>query len=245
MGLTIHYQLKSAARYQDDVRRLVEQLRQRALDLPFQHVGEILDLSGDACDYERRGSDDPHRWLLIQANQPIQHDDYVYHVAPKRLFAFATSPGEGSEPANFGLCRYPSMVMARHGKKFRTGLPSGWSWQSFCKTQYASNPDTGGIEQFLRCHLSVIRLLDHARDLNILGSVSDEGGYWVKRDVKALVEEVSEWNAMIAGFVGGMKDWLGGGKDVESEITKFPDFEHLEAKGRRDETEEDEDSDRQ
>ena len=41
---------------------------------------------------------------------------------------------------------------------------------------------------FLRCHLSVIRLLDHARDLNVLHEVDDEGGYWELRDVKALVE---------------------------------------------------------
>ena len=31
--------------------------------------------------------------------------------------------------------------------------------------------------------------------------------------------EVAEWNEVLAGFVGGMKDLLGGGKDVESAIT--------------------------
>ena len=55
--------------------------------------------------------------------------------------------------------------------------------------------------------------------------------YWEGRDVQALVKEVGEWNAMIAGLVGGMKDLLGT-KDVKSEITKFPNFEHLEAEGR-------------
>ncbi len=244
MGLTIHYMLRSAVRRQDDVRRLVEQLRQRALDLPFQRVGELLSLRSDTCDYEGTDRDDPHRWLLVQASQPIQRDGYVLNVPPKRVFAFATSPGDGSEPANFGLCRYPQFVQGHGGKRVRTGLPSGWSWQSFCKTQYASNPACGGIEGFLRCHVTVIRLLDQARDLGILGSVSDEGGYWEKRDVKALVKEVSEWNSMIAGFVGGMKDLAGGGKDVESEITKFPNFEHLEAKGRRDEEEGGGDEDR-
>ena len=129
---------------------------------------------------------------------------------------------------------YPATVPTHDGGKVRTGL-SGWSWQSFCKTQYASNPDCGGVENFLRCHLSVVRLLDHARDLGVLGEVSDEGDYWERRDVKALVEEVGEWNAMIAGFVGGMKDLMGGGKGVQSAITQFPNFEHLEAEGRRDE----------
>jgi hypothetical protein len=234
VGLTIQYSLKSSIRYQDDVRRLVEQLRQRALDLPFQNVGELLDLSDDDCDYEKRDRDDPHRWLLIQANQPIQRDDFIHHVPPKRLFGFSALPGEGSEPANFGLCRYPRFIESQTGKRVQTRLPAGWSWQSFCKTQYASNPDIGGMEQFLRCHLAVIRLLDHARELGILGSVYDEGGYWQNRDIKTLVEEVGQWNSMMAGFVGGMKDFLGG-EEVQSEITKFPNFEHLEAEGRRDE----------
>jgi hypothetical protein len=233
MGLTLHYSLCSATRYNDDARQLVERLRQQAMDLPFRRVGDLIDLSGDACDYERSERDDPHRWLLIQANQPIERNGYVYHVAPTRMFAFTTSPGVGSEPANFGLCRYPRSIVGRDGRKVRTGLPSGWRWSSFCKTQYASNPDLGGMQSFLRCHLSVIRLLDHSRDLNMLHEVSDEGGYWEKRDVKALVEEVSEWNAMIAGFVGHMGDLLGTDRrEAVSEITKYPNFEHLEAEGR-------------
>jgi hypothetical protein len=42
---------------------------------------------------------------------------------------------------------------------------------------------------------------------------------------------------MIAGAVGSLKDTLESlGQDArafESEITKYPDFEHLEAKGRK------------
>jgi len=235
MGLTIHYSLRSATRSNDVARRIVEQLRQRALDLPLQHVGEILDLQGDQCDFERREQDDPDRWLLIQANQPVELDDYVYNAAPSRLIAFTTSPGDGSEPANFGLCRYPRFIENRIGKRVQTKLPTGWSWQSFCKTQYASNPNVGGIESFLRCHLSVIRLLDHARELNALNEVSDEGGYFKDRDVQALVKEVGEWNSMIAGFVGGMKDLIGA-QGIESQITKFPNFEHLEAEGQPDDS---------
>jgi hypothetical protein len=71
----------------------------------------------------------------------------------------------------------------------------------------------------------------------LLHTVSDEGGYWEKRDVKALVEEVTEWNAMMAGFVGQMKDFRGeeAGREIQSEINRFPNYEHLEAKGRVDE----------
>jgi hypothetical protein len=54
-----------------------------------------------------------------------------------------------------------------------------------------------------------------------------------------LVKEIEKWNQMIAGAVGAMKDTLEKlGEDagpLMSEITKFPNFEHLEAKGRADE----------
>ena len=84
------------------------------------------------------------------------------------------------------------------------------------------------------CHLSVVSLLDHANKLAIVREVSDEGGFWDSRNVEALAKEVGEWNEMVAAFAGQFKDILG--DDVVSEITKFPDFEHLEAKGRQDRT---------
>ncbi len=60
--------------------------------------------------------------------------------------------------------------------------------------------------------------------------MSDEGDFFDKRDVKALVQEVGEWNEMIAGFVGQLKDRFGG--QIEAAITRYPNYEHLEAKGR-------------
>jgi hypothetical protein len=79
--------------------------------------------------------------------------------------------------------------------------------------------------------LSVIHLLDYSRELGILDEVKDEGGYWEKRDVRLLAEEVGQWNEQIAGLVGQMKDSLGG--DIEAAILKFQNFEHLEARGRK------------
>jgi hypothetical protein len=229
MGLTIHYALRSRTRSPDHARRLVERLRQRALNLPFQRVGDVIDLKGESCDSERRERDDPHRWLLIQAARQVTRDHFMYDVPPTRLIAFPTSPGEGSEPANFGLCRYPPAVDGhpQHGvKQVQTGLGSGWHWSSFCKTQYANNPSYGDTENFLKCHLSVVRLLDHAAELGVLHEVSDEGGYWQGRDARARVETVTAWNQMIAGFVGGMKDMLGGAElRVSGDGRELFDFE--------------------
>lgn len=238
MGLTIHWNLKADVRTETEAHALVERLRQRALDLHFASVSDIVDLSGRHADYKVLPDDAPERWLLIQSGQYIESGDRHYAVSPQHVIAFETQPGEGCEPANFGLCCYPAFIEVadqRPGnnspkRRLKTGL-TGWCWSSFCKTQYASNPACGGVQNFLRCHLSVIALLDFAKSLGIIEGVSDEGNYWETRDVEALAGEVGTWNEMIAGFAGQLKDALGA--NVVSEITKFPNFEPLEARGRR------------
>jgi hypothetical protein len=229
MGLTIHYKFRAAAKGREEARQLVERLRQRALDLPFLEVGPLMEFGGDDCDFNKQPPDDPNRWLLVQSSEILIRKPYHYRVTPSHVLAFETYPGEGCEPANFGLVRYPSNIEIE-GQRVRTGM-RGWRWRSFCKTQYASDPAVGGVANFLRCHLLVIGMLDHARDLGILAEVSDEGRYWQKRDAEALAQEVGEWNEMIAANVGKLKDLLSGG-GVEAPITDYPDFEHLEAKGR-------------
>jgi hypothetical protein len=240
MGLTIHFQLKTKARSPTKVRGLVSHLRQRALDLPFQKVSDLVERSGADTDFDRCPQDDPHRWLLIQSSDFVELSTsvgghYSYRVLPTHVIAFETLPGEGCEPANFGLCRYPARIDVPdpldrdRPMTLRTKL-TGWRWSSFCKTQYASDPRLGGVENFLRCHLLVIRMLDQARDLGLLECVSDEGNYWERREVQALAREVGDWNTLFAGWAGRLKDVLG--DEVQSSITSFPNFEHLEAKGR-------------
>jgi hypothetical protein len=235
MGLTIHYSLALNSRSTTKARKLVEQLRQRALALPMASVGEVIDVTGDAADFQKLPDNPPLRWLLIQSRWHTQVGRYSYSTPPSRVIGFVTNPGDGCEPANFGLCQFPASIeIDNHEypfgkKKVRTGA-KGWCWHSFCKTQYSSNFSCGGVENFLRCHLSVIAMLDHAKTLGILGEVSDEGDFWQKRDVEALAKEVGEWNVQLAGFAGKLKDQIGSG--LEAAILKYPDFEHLEAKGR-------------
>ena len=61
--------------------------------------------------------------------------------------------------------------------------------------------------------------------------VTDEGDFWEKRDMKGLVQEVGEWNEGMAALVGKLKDMFG--DDFDAPIAKYPDFEHLEANGRK------------
>lgn len=211
MGLTIHYEFGApAARGIRDARRLVERLRQAALDLPFAEVGPVVAFAGSACNHETAPEED--RWLLIQAQRSVEverHGEIVHwrSVTPKQIVAFSAWPGEGAEDANFGLCLFPARI-EDDGRRIPTGF-GGWSWHSFCKTQYASAPECGGVSNFLRCHTTVIRLLDHAKAVGIVAEVHDEGHYWDRRDLKALGCEVGEWNEMIAGYAAELKAAFG------------------------------------
>src|SRR5665213_3548236 len=102
MGLTIHYQL-AATGDEANAQKLVQQLRQSALDLPFQHVGEIVEFRGDQCDWKQRADNDPYRWPLIQTGTdialPVTQAERrrgvrrEMGVLPLHVIAFETEPG--------------------------------------------------------------------------------------------------------------------------------------------------------
>lgn len=234
MGLTVHWRFKHKGSEQQ-VRDILCQLHSKAMDLPFQEVGEVVSFTGKNCNYDRcgpdcnyDGKDDPYRWLKIQASEYVDISKHMSRrIVPTKIIGFEAYPGPGCEPMNIFMAKYPSTIIA-DGVKHRTKL-SGWTGGSFCKTQYANKH---GMQNFLRCHLCVIRMLDTAKELGIISEVSDEGDFWEKRDIKALVQEIGEWDEMIAAFAGAFGDaakTVGG--EVVSPITKYSNFEHLEAKG--------------
>jgi len=79
MGVTIHYQLSSDATGVRQARQLVAQLRQHALDVPFQQVDDVIELMGNECNFQQYDDQYPHRWLLIQARQLVPDTREVEH----------------------------------------------------------------------------------------------------------------------------------------------------------------------
>ena len=126
--------------------------------------------------------------------------------------------GEGAEPAIFGLATHSSITDV-----------NDWSWASFCKIQYASNPEYGGLENFLKCHLLIVKMLDYASELGITCDVSDESGYWDNRSIEKLPAIIHQHNVLIAAFTGKIKDNIA----VQSPILDYPNFEYLEAEGKQ------------
>jgi hypothetical protein len=216
MGLTIHYELSAPTANLTEAKRLVASLRQRCLDLPFKEIGAVVDLTGEDCD--PKSAPKELKWLLTQAQgrkmRETPQGTELLSIPPKRVIAFSTRPGEGCEPANFGLCKHPGQ--------------RGWKWASFCKTQFANDPRLGGAVNFLHCHLCVIAALDAARDIGLTVAVDDEGEYWEKRDPKTLAESAGRMDAVIAASVGALKD---AGVKAVSPMSGRPDFERLEHEG--------------
>jgi hypothetical protein len=234
MGLTINWNWQGPPT-KDEARAVIEQLRQRALDLPFESVSEIVHFEGDDAQFERGSQDDEFQWLKVQAGQTVWNNDYTtgWECKPLEIIGFEIAVAPGSEPMNVILATYPKTIQItdeRTGrpKRLRTGRHD-WSGRGFCKTQYASDPQCGGVPNFLRAHFSVCRMIEHAKDVGLIVEVSDEGGFFESRDIPALVKTIGEWNQLIAGFVGALTDAVG--NSVEAPIRNFSNFEHLEAKG--------------
>jgi len=84
---------------------------------------------------------DPFRWLLVQASVSARidlanPDDGSVSVDPIALIGFMAFAGEGCEPMNCFLARYPEQ--ARVGRHFVRPRIKGWRGSSFAKTQYTS-----------------------------------------------------------------------------------------------------------
>lgn len=256
MGLTIHYSLTMPdSKTEKEIYEMLKKAHDFCADQPFKEVGEIQVFNGDECNFEltkTKNPNDPNIWLLIQSGFYLDYIDTYkgikkvtegqnYYnsisISPKKIIAFSTLPADGSEEANFGICFYPKTVKIHSDKtnrdcRVRIEKNKQKSWSSFCKTQYANNPECGGIKNFLKCHLLVIKTLDKAKEIGFEVNVDDEGEYFEKRDIKALALEVGSWDTMIAAFGGLMKDVAGSnGQAIEAEIFHRKDFEYLEAKG--------------
>ena len=110
MGLTIHYQFEVRRRLSlAGVRRLLEPLRDKAVELGFEEVGPWIQLGPDyPCLYFR----------------PPGAKRFSDCLPPAAGWLFHAIPGDGCESVAMGLARYPGVA--------------GWQLEGFCKTQYAS-----------------------------------------------------------------------------------------------------------
>ncbi|MBW4512341.1 MAG: hypothetical protein KME64_38490 [Scytonematopsis contorta HA4267-MV1] len=225
MGLTISYKLSLNNAGVDEVREKITTLRNLATKIPFSQIDEQVELEGEACRLDEEDVHDPYIFLKIRALKQVESSmDCLSYKSAKYMICFDTLPGEGAETAAFGLASYEKVA-----------AKNNWYWTGFCKTQYASNPEYGGLENFFKCHLIVVKMLDLAQKLGITCEVHDESGYWDNRNKKELAAVIRSHNIMMAAFTGKLKDDLqkSGIGSTAAAIFDFPDFEYLEAEGNK------------
>ena len=223
MGLTIHYKLSveknisSAA-----VRELIERAALHAKEIGCAEVGEIMRVEPDF----------PFTSLFVRAGK---EEDCCFGDVPARAGWMADVwPGEGCESMLLALCQYPRRTEYQlRGKRgfAPTGYTGGWLFQGHCKTQYAAEH---GWPHFLRCHKTVVSLLDFWRQLGATVEVTDEGNFYESRSDEKLRAVLEKYDGLVAAVAGVLKDAAHeNGKSVESPIFERADFEHLEAAGQR------------
>lgn len=223
MGLTIHYQFSLKNASLAEARDKIIALRNFALQLPFAQVDELTELQGEACHFEQGNVNDPHMFLKIRALNLIEIAINGFSTTnPTYIIGFNTFPGQGSESAAFGLAAHSEITTT-----------NDWSWTGFCKTQYASNPEYGGLENFFKCHLMIVKMLDEAQKLGITCEVTDESCYWDNRNLEELAVVIHKHNTLVAAFTGKLTDDLEkmGIDSASAPIFDYPNFEYLEAKG--------------
>jgi len=203
MGLTIHYTIEFNGTSKQ-LRKKLEKIRQACRDLPFEEVGEkvetvritkaLIDLWGyyqESC-YEGRTTveqRDEHfaglgidPWQMVELGEWRQDGTtYWKEVKPTTMVSLPLWPGEGCESSDLYFQRIRGKLRCR----------------SYCKTQYA--------EDFVRCHLLVVKLLDMLKAEGFDVVCHDEGGYYETRDLKVLAKNINEFTTTIAGLLGDLK----------------------------------------
>ena len=246
MGLTVHWKFSTRKRKKESVLSLLEKLRQRAMDMPFKGVGEIVILEGENVKFTAGDRDDPFLWEKITGQKYIEYPKQIWEkwarhdsISPEAILCFTIDVGDGSESATIGFCKYPKYIeyvpntILPH-RKAKMEIKGGWQMSSFCKTQYANEH---GLENFLRCHKTLIDFLDYVDELGALESVSDEGDYYENRDLEKLAQEIGEWDSMVAALCGKIQDSLPENASLIAPIKNYSNFEYLEAKGNEKENE--------
>jgi len=236
MGLTVSYRL--ALPEGRSPLEVLERIRRLALDLPVGGVTEMQHFAGAQCDIDVVGPADPWHWPLITAlGVPVEvpppdvrsyffdTDTLRGHMVPAvEMHVFSVDPGAECGSALFGLARYAVPVTELYsgqGDPPPVTPAGGWAWRGFCKTQYASNVSEA---HFLRCHLSLIALLERAREVGCLTRAGDDGRFWESRDVPRLLRELRQMNAFVAAGVMALGSIPGLKPVGQAPVERHPDW---------------------
>ena len=178
MGLTIHYSLRARGTLKDEtVHRIVQRTARLAKEIGCAHVGKVL----PAWDEDRTAPE-----FFDSAGRTLRR---MFGGPGKRGWLVEVWPGEGCEPAVFGLIRRRPRVPGDWEKTRNPRWNSRWELAAWCKTYYAAEH---GLEHFVQCHERVVQLLELWRRADVKVRVHDEGGHWKTRSREALAAQIGD-----------------------------------------------------
>ena len=229
MGLHLCYELRLPRHFSlDGVAERVGALHRVAVTLPFDTVGPLVRMTAGETLGEVADADSGLAYhvrfcagIALDPRDPVTNTRI--DVLPDAV-AFAVNAGDRCETATFGLAWVPPED--EDGNPCH-GEPFIWHWHAVPKTQYAS---VLGDEHLIRCHTSLVALLDKAAELGFEVTVRDETHYWETRDTSVLLAEVREMNRIVAHFAGAFHDALREHGHVAGAIFEHPEFEELETR---------------
>ena len=223
MGLTINYRLSTQKPWSsDNVREWLEIMADYARCIGCASVGPVVPA--------HKVSEVTKRFHKVGRNYSMRY----IPIHPEKGWVLVIDVGEGCQPLALSLCKYPGMWRCAHGHSmfrwYATDFTPEWQFGWFCKTQFAGKH---GPAHFIRCHKSVISLLDFCRKAGLDVTVRDEAGYWEKRDERELRDVLRRSEAMLAAFGGLLKDMTDSRRErkIMSPIFDYANFEHLEHEG--------------
>lgn len=248
MGLTIHYKYAFNGE-KHELEQKLKELRQKFMRLPVRQVHDIVNVTkcrqefgygkyADARFYQselgftlqyafeplKRKRSKLHKIIesvggTINLHKLSNNEYRTYNAlsceiecADNDLKAKILRSGNGYIlPVDVGSgCEWFDIQMGRIGNSQK------WRGWGFTKTQYA--------EDFVHCHLAVIKMLDLCKEAGILNKVNDEGNYWNTRDLKVLGNEINQYTFLIKSFFGALKDVVEEPLTVKSKIDKCENY---------------------
>jgi hypothetical protein len=229
MGLHLCYEL--AVPRDTSVAEVIERMQRlyrEAVTLPFETVGPLVRVTaGETLGDARDADSSLEQWFRFCSRIGLDPRDPVTGARADRLpdaVGFGVKPGDYCEAATFGLAWVPPSN--EDGDRLHDE-PYIWHWHTVCKTQYAS---VVSDEHLIRCHTSLVALLDRAPALGFDVTVRDETHYWETRDTGRLLAEVREMNRIVAHFAGALNDAIGEQAHVGGAIFEHREFEELETR---------------
>jgi hypothetical protein len=220
MGLTIHYKLSTEEDWPSEkVREWLEIMADYARHIGCASVGPVVP-SYEEMEVTKRlhkaGRGYSTRYVDIHAEEG---------------WVLIIDVGAGCQLLALGMFKYPRQWRCQQGSSshrwYPTKITPEWQFDWFCKTQFAGKH---GPAHFIRCHKSVISLLDFCRKAGLKVTVRDEAGYWEKRDEAELTETLRRSEAMLATLGGLLRNATDkpDGPIINSPIFEYANFEHLE-----------------